>query len=53
MAFRGMSFHLANSAVALDLANEAVAEATMRLEDCRAQVCCARVDVHEPLPEEG
>ena len=48
----GMSFHLTNISVALDLANEAISEAIMRLEDCRAQVCCARVDALEPLPEE-
>ena len=48
----GMSFHLANIAVALDLANEAISEATMRLEDCHAQVCSARVHALEPLPEE-
>ena len=48
-----MSFHLANISVALDLANEAVAEATMRLEDCRTHVCSARVDANEPLPEEA
>ena len=53
MAPIGMTFHLANISVALDLANEAVAEAAMRLEDCRAQVCRARVDANEPLPEEA
>ena len=48
-----MSFHLANISVALDLANEAVAEANLRLEDCRAQVRSTRVDTHETLPEEA
>ena len=49
----GMSFHLANISVALDLANEAIDEAIMRLEDCRTQVCLARIDAHEPLLEEA
>lgn len=49
----GISFPLANIATALDLASEAVVEAIRRLEDCRAQVCCARVEAQEPLPEEA
>ena len=48
-----MSFHLAHISGALELATEAIAEATLRLEDCRAQVCLARIDAHEPLPEEA
>ena len=48
-----MSFHLANMSAALDLARAAVADATMRLEDCQGQVCFARIDALEPLPEEA
>ena len=48
-----MSFQLANISGALERATEAIAEATLKLEDCLAQIHSARTSAHEPLPEEA
>ena len=48
-----MSFQLANISGALERATEAIAEATLSLEDCLMQINSARTGTHEPLPEEA